>query len=118
MLEDEICCNKSLEYLQNMSALIANVIIINYALDNNSPCCHCESSKLSVHFHFRLLIVCTASVDFFFSAHVLENMRIEKTQAEQKLNDSIVRLRVGIKYTSLITVVTPTDRPNLVRKGS
>ena len=29
ILEDEICCNKSLEYLQNMSSLIANVVIIN-----------------------------------------------------------------------------------------
>ena len=42
-----------LKYLQNMSALIAN-----------SPCCHYGSpklsvhfSKLSVHFHFRLLTV-------------------------------------------------------------
>ena len=29
ILDDEICCNKSVEYLQNMSALTANVIIIN-----------------------------------------------------------------------------------------
>ena len=29
ILEDEICCNKILEYLQNISAFIANVIIMN-----------------------------------------------------------------------------------------
>ena len=29
ILEDEICSNKSIDYLQNMSVLIANVMIIN-----------------------------------------------------------------------------------------